>query len=236
LLFLSEFNTGLERFEYHKPLEKLLDLGFTVEQASVNGQTPISIAVGADIHVSVRLFLDRGARPSKEDFTTAIQKLHVLSLSVLCTTTEVDEYFPHDRAKLVHNASGENLLHMAVGANAHTLALFLVNHGFDLHTSPAAVNEWEDTGAPIHLAAQKGLTKILVVLLDAGADINATNNYYRNSPLHLAASFNNTDCVQSLLDRGADLTKKNSSDETPLDVAIGECRQLIIKHKQTTNP
>ena len=56
---------------------------------------------------------------------------------------------------------------------------------------------------PLHLAAIKGRTDIIALLLDAGAAIEPKNKE-SNTPLHLAARFGHTDCIFELLKAGAD--------------------------------
>ena len=58
--------------------------------------------------------------------------------------------------------------------------------------------------APLHLAARRGRTETVALLLDRGADINATDNY-RWTPLHLAANWGHTKTVALLKKRGAKL-------------------------------
>ena len=56
---------------------------------------------------------------------------------------------------------------------------------------------------PLHLAAIKGRTDTIALLLDAGAAIEPKNKE-SNTPLHLAARFGHTDCIFELLKAGAD--------------------------------
>lgn len=72
-------------------------------------------------------------------------------------------------------------------------------------------------GQLVHLAADKGRTEILQMLLDRGVDINAKSAEGHVTPLHLAASSGHLDTVNLLLEHGADIeatdTKMHS---TPL--------------------
>ncbi|PWY62289.1 ankyrin [Aspergillus eucalypticola CBS 122712] len=85
---------------------------------------------------------------------------------------------------------------------------------------------------PIHSAASRGTPENLGVLLDAGADINATDDKGRTA-LHWAADSGNWETIEALLNRGA-LANVKSQDEgvnTPVDMAclardeaISDCR------------
>lgn len=101
-------------------------------------------------------------------------------------------------------------------------------------------------GAKVDLATSQGLTPLLVVagsnwaitdtrgrfrnekqcielakmLLDAGANINATNNNGQTS-LHAAARMDMKDFVRFIGERGANLEAKDRSGATPLDIAEG---------------
>ena len=59
-------------------------------------------------------------------------------------------------------------------------------------------------------------------LVDAGADVDAKNDY-GDTPLHLAASGNeNLAMIQALVDAGADVHAKNNHGSTPLHVGWEE--------------
>jgi hypothetical protein len=58
---------------------------------------------------------------------------------------------------------------------------------------------------PLHLAAEKGLLNIAALLLENGANINATNNNLESTPLRIAILKNKLDVVNLLLNHGADI-------------------------------
>lgn len=64
----------------------------------------------------------------------------------------------------------------------------------------------------MHFAAAGGFASIIVVLLQAGGNINVTNSM-RESPLHFACYHGKKDCVTYLLSKGADcnLVSNNGS-------------------------
>ena len=68
-------------------------------------------------------------------------------------------------------------------------------------------------------AAKRGLTSIVKILLDAGADKDVKNKD-RETPLHYAAIFGRTDIVKLLLDAGADKYVKTKNGWIPLQYAL----------------
>ncbi len=73
---------------------------------------------------------------------------------------------------------------------------------------------------PLHIAAERGRAACLRALLQAGADVNQSNE--SGTPLHQAVFFNQKELVIILLEAGADTTRKNSQGQTPADIAKKE--------------
>ncbi|KYG73131.1 ankyrin repeat domain-containing protein [Roseivirga echinicomitans] len=73
--------------------------------------------------------------------------------------------------------------------------------------------------SPLISAALFGKTEMAKALIDAGADINFTNNE-GSTALHTAAFFCRTEIVQMLLDKGADKTVRNNYKSTAYESVI----------------
>ena len=72
---------------------------------------------------------------------------------------------------------------------------------------------------------EKQAMEVTKRLLDAGADINASESFGQTAAFGAATNgWNNM--VQLLADRGADLTHKDSGGKTPLDAAMGKAGQF----------
>lgn len=85
--------------------------------------------------------------------------------------------------------------------------------------TPALVSEKDKKGnLPLHLAAEKGWTEIIVALLDAGADVNA-KGLDDWTPLHYAAKDGSIGACRVLLQRGAKRDALNSVKQTPQQLA-----------------
>jgi len=75
------------------------------------------------------------------------------------------------------------------------------------------VKEPSGGSSPLILAALLGKTEIAQALIDAGADVNQTNNE-GSTALHTAAFFCRPDIVKALLAAGADTSVRNNSGST----------------------
>ena len=68
-------------------------------------------------------------------------------------------------------------------------------------------------------AARFGHTKIVLALIEKGADVNSKNEN-GTTPLHQAAYGDHTDTAMALIEKGADVNAKNDGGETPLHWAV----------------
>jgi ankyrin repeat protein len=74
-------------------------------------------------------------------------------------------------------------------------------------------------------AAEHGLIAIATLLLDQGADVNATDQF-GNTSLHLAVRY--PELVRLLLERGARVGARNAFGDTPLHRAVGDRRVVEL--------
>ena len=76
-----------------------------------------------------------------------------------------------------------------------------------------------DGGTALHVAAAENDVAMVQVLLDAGADVRATNQHLR-TPLMTAAGNGARECAQLLLDRGAQINAVDAYGLSPIARAI----------------
>ncbi|KAM7383203.1 hypothetical protein PAMP_002874 [Pampus punctatissimus] len=75
--------------------------------------------------------------------------------------------------------------------------------------------------SPLHLAVLRGHKDLSLMLLEAGADINAMDIKSGQSPLMHAVESNNTDMVHFLIENGCDVNSQSYSGNTALHSACG---------------
>ncbi len=81
------------------------------------------------------------------------------------------------------------------------------------------IRETQGGSTALITAAVFGKTEIALALIDAGADVNITNND-GSTPLHTAAFFCRTKIVEALLANGADKNVKNNAGSTALESVL----------------
>lgn len=89
-------------------------------------------------------------------------------------------------------------------------------------SSGADIDEIDESlGTPLHIAAAQDSANIALLLIKAGADVDAEANRTRRKahPLHLAALWNSTAVATLLLKRGAAVDGRDSLGRTPLMMA-----------------
>lgn len=93
-------------------------------------------------------------------------------------------------------------------------------------------------GPALHMAAKRGLTEIVEILIDKGACINL-KDYHNRTPLMLAASNGKADCVEILLKAQADINIKTGwfFGNTALEIATQEghfnCAKLLLEAQKS---
>ncbi|XP_060592387.1 ankyrin repeat domain-containing protein 49-like [Ruditapes philippinarum] len=85
-----------------------------------------------------------------------------------------------------------------------------------------------DGYTPLHRASYNGHTDMVMLLLENGADINATTSDGW-CPIHSASRWNQADVLSILLQSGANINAQTNSGQTALHIASSdrECRQCL---------
>ncbi len=87
----------------------------------------------------------------------------------------------------------------------------------------------KDGSTPLHWAAWRGQAETTLLLLKAGADVNARNQntHWGTTPLHAAAHGNQVAVARLLIEHRVDIRAKNLSRRTPLgETAIHNARAV----------
>jgi len=91
------------------------------------------------------------------------------------------------------------------------------------------------TGAtPLHVSSAKGYTRVMKLLIQCGANVNALDNDGW-TPLHAAAHWEQEEACKILAESGADFTIKTYSGQTPLDVCDNDMAAKLKLLQQANN-
>ena len=189
-----------------KPLAALLATNRAAAADQRSRPTPLMFAIQTTNLVAVKILLAAGADPNLPWFS------RFLSLS----------------SNRLATANLSRPLHATVAMEHLDLTRALLDQS-------AAVNVFESWGlTPLHVAAWRGDTGMIDLLLARGADPNARlelTDFDRrqpievrppgNTPVHVAARFGQTNALLRLVRGGADLERTNHHGQTPLDVLTG---------------
>ncbi len=100
----------------------------------------------------------------------------------------------------------------------------------DLLTNGAEVDVRDENGmTPLLLAAKKGNSEIVSLLLAHGADVNAQDYYLAWTPLILASALGHKKVVKILLEYGADIDIKDQNGMTALKYAAKNGYKEIVE-------
>ena len=112
------------------------------------------------------------------------------------------------------DADGWTPLHLAAHYDHAAVVTTLLANSADVH----ARSQNTMKNQPLHAAAAGRATRAARVLIDAGADVNATQ-VAGYTPLHAAAHSGNRELVVLLLERGANVDVLTDDGRTPLALA-----------------
>lgn len=251
--------TGLHlacTFGLEQLAEELLGTaGITIDIMTAMGTTPLIKAAAGGHRGCVRMLMDRGADPSKENWYGP--SLHCAAeAGAFCTIEElllrgvdVDLKDSHGRTALdcatTSGHVGAMQMLLANGANVNAsfdgstplwLAVsleqpleviqILLEHNADMEI------ENEEGVRVLHEAAIKGSEETLSLLLNHGADIDS-KDFLAFTALHWAAAKGYKSIVKILTERGAELDARSHDGLTPLYCAAEEGNlgsvQLLLK-------
>ena len=118
-------------------------------------------------------------------------------------------------------ARNDTILHRAALNRRIEMVDFLLENG-------APQIEDDNGNSPLHCVALGGDRIIAQKLIEAGADLEASNHEL-DKPLHLAAGVGNLEVVCTLLDAGANLESRGWLDNTALHSAAEAAQVEVMK-------
>jgi ankyrin repeat protein len=133
-----------------------------------------------------------------------------------------------NRLTRVVSEDGWTPLHLAAHYGHAAVVETLIANNADV----SARSENAMRNQPLHAAAAGRQARVSKMLLDAGADVNATQagGY---TPLHAAAQNGQRDLVELLLARGADVRATSDDGATPLSLAEKAGQAEIVQLLRT---
>ncbi|KAL7794356.1 ankyrin repeat-containing domain protein [Trichoderma ceciliae] len=229
----NDFRTPLHiaaEYKSQAAVHMLIKAGAEVDPKAKDGSTPLHMAVRQkDI---VEMLLDKGAKKEATD----IEGRTPLYLAVADGITEVTNLLIDKGANVATaGKDGRTPLHMALshGTDGLDIAKKLLQVGkannADNSYAKTAAN---DCATPLHIAAEYGLTEAIDMLIEAGFNINATDEYGQ-TPLLIAIYEKKWTFAEKLLKFGADVKADKRYGYTPLLGAIiggeGDVVQKLLK-------
>lgn len=185
-------------------------------------------AIKQDNDVAMRSLLSRGMDPNTKDEKGAPGLYIALQEGALKVARLLIES-PRIKVEL-RNASDESPLMMAAFKGYLDIAKRLIEKDADVN-KPG----W----APLHYAATNGQLKLMELLLEQHAFIDAQSPN-GTTPLMMAASYGSPEAVKLLIEAGADLRMRNQKGLSALDFAQGaertDAAELITSALKASAP
>lgn len=208
--------------------ELLLDKGADINVLNNKYYSPLHLAAeNLNLYSVIKLLLRKGINLNTKNLCS-VSLLHWVIENGDISSLEL--LLNNGAEANTTNERGESALYWATKSRKTSFVKLLLEKGAKVTVAHAEI--------PLHLAAIRGDTDIIELLLDAGSDINITNGI-RNTPLHWAAQFGNQFTIQLLLNKGADVNRTNIDGDTALHFAVNEKNiatiNLLIKHNAKVN-
>ena len=181
-------------------------------------------AIRNDNASSLSSLLERGLDPNTRDpkgqpgLTMALQERSLKTVKLLLGQPAIDVNLLND--------AGESPLMMAALKGDLSGAQALLQRG-------ARINQpgW----SALHYAASGPESKLVQLLIDRGADLNAASPN-ETTPLMMAAQYGSEDSVNLLLARGADLSRRNQKGLRAVDFAKLSGREPLFRQLEKLTP
>lgn len=144
----------------------------------------------------------------------------------------VKELLENQADVMATDSEGQSALHLVANSNiecihAQRMITLLLEHGCNVDGLDS------QSCAPIHSASRHGHCKMIVALLDGGADINRLGGTNKETPVILASREGHFKAAETLLERNADVAIVTETGETALSVAKTSNLKRLIKEAWT---
>ncbi|XP_037908818.1 protein phosphatase 1 regulatory subunit 12A isoform X8 [Hermetia illucens] len=230
---------------------RLLESGADINTANVDGLTALHQACIDDNLEMVEFLVSHGADINRQD-NEGWTPLHA---TASCGFVSIARYLIENGADLTAiNSDGELAIDLAsTNSMADHLQTIYDENGIDCDHARQSeeqimlsdAKKWlrsdaseadkphPKTGATaLHVAAAKGYTKVLSLLLAGRANVDKQDNDGW-TPMHAAAHWGQKEAIQMLVDAMADIDIKNYAGQTPIDVAEPSIVKFLEEIKAT---
>lgn len=180
-------------------------------------------AVRAGDATEVIALIEGGADPNAYDSLGATSLLDAVWSGEISVVAALIDHGADVNAK--HREAGSTPLHYAIVTNHPAIADLLIRKGADIRT------KYRSGTSPLHLAASRGLTGVVQLLLARGVPVNDSGA--DGAPLDEAAWNGHADAARALIAAGANVNRRNEeTGATALHAAAAkghtEVAQLLL--------
>lgn len=226
LLFSMVSCVSEEESSYLSEIEYLIERGADIDAANENGYTPLMVASQNGYVKVVKLLIDVGANPDRRGF------IFTHSGPAEDLNASVSRWDNPKRAQGNTISSATGNIHILLDdtkkTQSNTTQRYTHMTLFD--NVMRVQDEMIDTQPPtaLVLASLGGHTKITKLLIDAGANLNASNKVGYTALMH-ASQNGHVKIVELLVNAGANVNTRDFFGITALKKASGENRVKIVK-------
>lgn len=176
------------------------------------GETPLYLAIELDDLFLLETLISKGAKVNRKS-----NGITPLARAAELNKPKVVAFLIKNDAKITEpNDNGETPLYIAMQKGHDIVAGILLSKSAD----PSGDANWKNKiGTPIlHMATEKGNPAIVRILINYGAEVDATD-YMDNTALCIAAELGHLDVIRTLIQNNANVSHQNMKGDTPLILA-----------------
>lgn len=205
----------------HPILSDAVSKGARVNAVSANGSSPLGIAIAEGNSAVFSSFLEIGAdKDHLEGNTTPLTMFAYQKKRKDMSKTLIEKGADVKKT----SSDGKTILHLAAGEDDWQFVTFLFGYNPD-------INARNDGGVtPLLIAIDKSAIRTAGLLIDKGADINVKDRMGKNAIHYLAAAKNATGLLSKLQGSGLDINVKDSTNRTPLAIAVENNRTDNVEY------
>ena len=185
------------------------------------GETPLYLAIELDDLFLLKTLLNKGAKINRKS-----NGITPLARAAELNKPKAVAFLIKNNAKINEpNDNGETPLYIAMNKGHDIVAGILLSKS----ENPQGDANWKNKiGTPIlHLATINGNPAIIRVLINYGAEVDATD-YMDNTALCIAAELGHVEVIRALIQNNADVSHQNMRGDSPLMLAAANKKDEAV--------